>query len=252
MASKEARSPFPRRAVLSDETYETIRNLIIDHEIPAGAKVNIEALSAQLNVSATPVREALARLESDGLIIKVALKGYTTTNLLTVKELNDLFQLRLLLEPWSAEQAATQSSQMGKIAIKAEMQSAKLALRLKDIDQVHGLTEHDDRFHGLIAEIAGNKSVVESYQHTHCHLHLFRLYLATKNFEAANKGRKGFQKNLANQIHATLNAPATIKEHELIASAIADGNGKAAKDAMSSHLKLSLKRFSTAARVFEK
>ena len=219
MASKEARSPFPRRAVLSDETYETIRNLIIDHEIPAGAKVNIEALSAQLNVSATPVREALARLESDGLIIKVALKGYTTTNLLTVKELTDLCQL---------------------------------ALRLKDIDQVHGLTEHDARFHGLIAEIAGNKSVVESYQHTHCHLHLFRLYLATKNFEAANKGRKGFQKNLADQIHATLNAPATIKEHELIASAIAEGNGKVAKDAMNSHLKLSLKRYSTAARVLEK
>ena len=252
MGSKETRSLFPRRSVLSDETYELIRDLIIDHQIPAGAKVNIDALSARLNVSPTPVREALARLESDGLIVKVAMKGYTTTDLLTVKELNDLFQLRLLLEPWSAEQAAIQSSQIGKTAIKAEMQSAKLALKLRDIDQVHALTEHDTRFHGLITEMAGNKSVIESYQHTHCHVHLFRLYLATKNFEAASKGTKGFQKNLHDQIHATLNAAATIKEHELIASAIAEGNGKAAKDAMNSHLKLSLKRYSTAARVLEK
>ncbi len=252
MVSKGTRNLLPRRAVLSDETYEMIRDLIIDHEIPAGTKVNIDALSAQLNVSPTPVREALARLESDGLIVKVALKGYTTTNLLTIKELNDLFQLRLLLEPWSAEQAATQSSQIGKTAIKAEMQSAKLALKLKDIDQVHALTEHDARFHGLITEMAGNKSVIDSYQHIHCHVHLFRLYLATKNFEAAGKGTKEFKKNLNDQIHATLNAAATIKEHELIASAIAEGSGKAAKDAMNSHLKLSLKRYSTAARVLEK
>jgi DNA-binding GntR family transcriptional regulator len=252
VASKETRSLFPRRAVLSDETYEMIRDLIIDHEIPAGAKVNIEALSAQLNVSATPVREALARLESDGLIVKVALKGYTTTDLLTVKELNDLFQLRLLLEPWSAEQAAMHSSQIGKTAIKAELQSAKLALKLRDMDQVHALTEHDARFHELITEIAGNKSIIDSYHRTHCHVHLFRLYLATKNLEAASKGTKGFQKSLYDQIHATLSAPATIKEHELIGSAITEGNGKAARDAMNLHLKLSLKRYSTAARVFEK
>lgn len=251
MVNKKGKSPFPRRSVLSDETYEMIRDLIIDHQIPAGAKVNIDALSTQLNVSPTPVREALARLESDGLIVKVALKGYRTTDLLTFKELNDLFQLRLLIEPWSAEQAASQLNQLGKAALTSEMQSARLALKLRDIDQVHALTEHDARFHGLITEMAGNASVIESFQHTHCHVHLFRLYIATKNFVDGSKNKKEFQKTLNTQINAPLIAAATIKEHEQIASAITSGNSKSARDAMNSHLKLSLKRYSAAARVLD-
>lgn len=251
VVNPKGKSLLPRRSVLSDETYEMIRDLIIDHHIPAGAKVNIDALSNQLNVSPTPVREALARLESDGLIVKVALKGYTTTNLLTFKELNDLFQLRLLIEPWSAEQASSQLNQLGKTALTSEMKSARLALKLRDIDQVHALTEHDARFHGLIMELAGNKSVIESFEHTHCHVHLFRLYLATKNFLDGSKNKKDFQKVLNTQIHTPLIAAATIKEHELIASAITSGNGKSAREAMNSHLKLSLKRYAAAARVLD-
>ncbi len=80
--------------------------MIFDHEIAPGSRVNIDSLSVQLEVSQTPVREALARLESDGLIAKEPLKGYKATELLSIKELNDLFQFRLLIEPWAAEQAA--------------------------------------------------------------------------------------------------------------------------------------------------
>jgi DNA-binding GntR family transcriptional regulator len=96
----------PRRSVLSDEIYEMIKRMIFDHEIAPDSRVNIDALAVQLDVSQTPVREALARLESDGLIAKEPLKGYKATALLSLKEFNDLFQFRLLIEPWAAEQAA--------------------------------------------------------------------------------------------------------------------------------------------------
>jgi DNA-binding GntR family transcriptional regulator len=66
----------PRRSVLSDDVYDMIKTMIFDHEIAPGSRVNIDAISLQLEVSQTPVREALARLESDGLIEKVPLKGY--------------------------------------------------------------------------------------------------------------------------------------------------------------------------------
>ena len=52
----------PRRSVLSDEIYEMIKGMIFDHEIAPGSRVNIDALAVQLDVSQTPVREALARL----------------------------------------------------------------------------------------------------------------------------------------------------------------------------------------------
>ena len=50
---------IPRRSVLSDEIYEMIKAKIFDYEIAPGSRVNIDALSVKLEVSQTPVREAL-------------------------------------------------------------------------------------------------------------------------------------------------------------------------------------------------
>ena len=79
----------PRRSVLSDEIYLLIRKMIFNYEILPGAKVNIDALAKKLDVSQTPVREALSRLESDGLIVKEPLKGFRATDLLTIQQLSE-------------------------------------------------------------------------------------------------------------------------------------------------------------------
>ena len=89
-----------RTSVLSDESYAKIKEMIVTYEIAPGSRVNVDALSLRLKTSQTPIREALARLESDGLIKKEPLKGYNATNLLTLDEFHDLFQFRLLIEPW--------------------------------------------------------------------------------------------------------------------------------------------------------
>jgi len=69
----------PSRQTLSDSVYEAVTELIMDQHIAAGARVNIDMVARQLNVSPTPVREALARLEMDGLVTKEPLRGYTVT-----------------------------------------------------------------------------------------------------------------------------------------------------------------------------
>lgn len=85
--------------MLSDETYSQIREMLLTHEIAPGERINIDALARDLDVSQTPVREALARLESDDLVIKEPLRGYQATDLLTVSQIQDLFQFRGLIEP---------------------------------------------------------------------------------------------------------------------------------------------------------
>ncbi|MEI6039696.1 MAG: GntR family transcriptional regulator, partial [Actinomycetes bacterium] len=193
MAKKKIAPPktkrSPRRSVLSDEIYDMIKAMIFEHEIAPGSRVNIDALAVELQVSQTPVREALARLESDGLIAKEPLKGYTATNLLSMEEFNDLFQFRLLIEPWAAEQAAIKIDSTGKTALKGEMQSAKAALKFRVDDQFQALTEHDARFHTLIAHISGSSSVASAFERTHCHLHLFRLFMAKKLQLIENESR---------------------------------------------------------------
>lgn len=256
MAKKQIVVPTPkrspRRSVLSDEIYEMIKAMIFEHEIAPGSRVNIDALAVELEVSQTPVREALARLESDGLMAKEPLKGYTATNLLSMEEFNDLFQFRLLIEPWAAEQAAKKIDSTGKTALKGEMQSAKAAIKLKADDQFQALTEHDTRFHTLIAHISGSSSVATAFERTHCHLHLFRLYMANKLHVIDTESRTQFVQELFEQYYQSGSGQLAIKEHDEIAKAILDQNPKTARSTMHAHIESSLKRFAPAAKEVNK
>ena len=78
-SSRGSAARLPQRQVLTDEVYETLKGMIMDSEIAAGARVNIDALARELRVSQTPIRESLARLESDGLVTKAALRGYSVS-----------------------------------------------------------------------------------------------------------------------------------------------------------------------------
>jgi DNA-binding GntR family transcriptional regulator len=238
----------PRRSVLSDETYDMVKAMIMSHNIAPGQKVNIDALAKKLKVSQTPIREALARLESDGLIEKVPLKGYTATSLLTLKEFDELFQFRLLIEPWAAELAAKRIDSVGKAALEAELQSAKTALKFKDMEKVEAFTEHDSRFHLLITKISGNDSVTDSFERTHCHLHLFRLFVASQSQTLPGEMKAKFVQDLFKHYYQSSSGQVTIKEHEAIAAAIISKNGKSAKALMQKHIQQSLKRFSPAAK----
>jgi len=246
-ATAQAEKIGPRRSVLSDETYEMVKAMIFSHEIAPGQRVNIDALSLRLGVSQTPIREALARLESDGLIAKEPLKGYSATNLLTVKEFDDLFRFRLLIEPWAAEQAAKNISNTGKAAIRAEMLIAKEALKFDSNSKIEALTEHDARFHTLITQLSGNASLAQSFERTHCHLHLFRLFVANQKNLIEATDRPQFVQELFEQYYQSGSGQLAIKQHNEIAKAIIGGEQKIARQAMHDHIESSLKRFSPAA-----
>lgn len=239
----ESKKSIPRRSVLSDETYEAIRTMIFRHEISPGSRVNIDALSSELQVSQTPIREALSRLESEGLILKEPLKGFSATNLLTLKEFNDMFQFRLLVEPWAAEESAKKIDLAGKAALRAEMQSAKTAMKFRDTDQLQALTEHDARFHSLIANLSGNISVAEAFERTHCHLHLFRLYMAN-NIRGKTQFNADFVSELFSDYYFSGSGHLAIREHGVITEAIVAGNTKLARTSMQAHIENSLRRFS--------
>lgn len=233
----------PRRSILSDETYSMIRAMIFAHEIVPGERVNIDALSIQLGVSQTPIREALARLESDDLIAKEPLKGYRATNLLSKKEFSDLFSLRLLIEPYAAEQAALLIDAEGITKIQNEIAIAKDTLALEDENLIEAITEHDARFHTLIAKYSGNKSLSTAFANTHCHLHLFRLYVATQRHLVGPGDKSNFVQDLFARYYHSDRGQVAIKQHVAIAKAIVSHNAGKAKAEMHSHIESSLKRF---------
>jgi DNA-binding GntR family transcriptional regulator len=212
-------APEPPRQVLADSVYEAIKAMVMDHEIEPGARVGIEGLARTLEVSPTPVREALARLESDGLVTKRSLAGYRATELLTPKGLEELFEMRLLLEPRAAALAAENANeeQLDRIeSLVEEMRgrpgSGERYVVYREFAAV------DQRFHDTVAQATGRPLLADAVGRLHSHLHIFRL----SSIPGAG--------------------PLTLAEHDRILRAVLRRNPERAAEAMTDHLLRSLER----------
>jgi DNA-binding GntR family transcriptional regulator len=211
------------RVTLADGVYESAKALIMDHALRPGERVTIDGLARRLGVSPTPVREALARLESDGLVRKRPLAGYTTTPLLSRAEFEELFEMRLLLEPAAARRAA-----VARAGDRLAAADTDLLRKEADLPPAPAgssgyasfaeFTAQDARFHDLVAELSGNRMLYESFSRLHAHLHLHRL-----DFPVTHYG-------------------VSAVEHHRIVDAVAAGDPDAAQAAMRGHLTAALGR----------
>src|SRR5688572_33107048 len=91
---------------LADDVYGAIFNKLMSLEISPGARITVDNLVRELNVSQTPIREALGRLEGEGLVVKTHLIGYSAAPQITRRRFDELYELRLLLEPDGAAKSA--------------------------------------------------------------------------------------------------------------------------------------------------
>src|SRR4029078_5409586 len=99
-----------RHKGLADDVYEAIFNKLMSLEIAPGARITVDGLVRELGVSHTPIREALGRLEGEGLVVKTHLVGYSAAPQITRRRFDELYDLRLLLEPEAARRAARRAS----------------------------------------------------------------------------------------------------------------------------------------------
>ncbi len=223
----------PSRQTLTDSVYEAVTELVMDQHIAAGARVNIDLVARQLNVSPTPVREALARLEMDGLVMKEPLRGYSVTPTLDTKTFNDLYDLRRLLEPFAARRAAERRD--GNVLGVLDRELDQMRRLVGTSAGPAGSTYHDyrafamqdARFHEAIAGTSGNSLLSDTLRRLRSHLRLYRLYHRYYTMDIG---------------------AATVIEHESILDAIRAGDPGGAEAAMLDHINRSRER-SEGARV---
>jgi DNA-binding GntR family transcriptional regulator len=120
-------TPATRRG-LADEVTDRIRAAILDGVLPAGEKVGEAELSRMLTVSRGPVREALVRLEQEGLVVSEWHRGSTVVEL-TRSDVRELATLRLALEQLAASEASREATDedLGRLRdIVGQMKAARL------------------------------------------------------------------------------------------------------------------------------
>ena len=123
--NRMAASPFEVRT-LSDRLMEVVRDMILSGAIAPDVPIRQDALAADLNVSKIPLREALVRLEQDGLVVSHPNRGFFARGM-SAAEVEEIFELRLKLEPDAAAEAclvADEARQDEALQVLAQLNAA--------------------------------------------------------------------------------------------------------------------------------
>ncbi|WP_242906088.1 GntR family transcriptional regulator [Actinomadura terrae] len=147
-----------------DTVYRRLRELIVAGEYSPGERLTEMAVSETLAVSRTPVREALRRLQSDGLVLGVG-RG-VVVDVMTPECLDHAYDVRAALEALTAELAADRW-RAGRIAPAALADLERDAAHLEEVTAAGELDraiELNRRFHRGVAELAGNPIALESLE----------------------------------------------------------------------------------------
>jgi DNA-binding GntR family transcriptional regulator len=232
-SGEAAHSPWlsagaPRRTVLGDEIYELIKSRLMDNLVEPGSRLSIDGLARDFGCSPTPVREALARLESDGLVAKRAHHGYTVAPLMDAKSFDDLFRVRLLLEPASASWAADRANRQQVRNLEDLIAEMEEPIKGASYDSYKTFATQDAAFHLALASASGVDLMVDILERLRPHSQLYRLYYET-----------GI-------------ATDTVIEHQNVLDAVINHDADGAAEAMRLHLHAARHRLSGAVDVADR
>jgi DNA-binding GntR family transcriptional regulator len=197
-----------------DGVYETLTTYLMSGTLLPGDPVSIDSLSRDLEVSPTPIREALARIEVSGLVVREPLRGYRVAPRMSAADFQELMAARLLIEPHNAAAAATRRGPELLKELSEALALMRAAPTGPTYNEFRAFLRADAEFHQAIANHAGNHFLAEALNRMGAHLHRFRLF-----------GKDG-----------VTDALLAIKEHEAVFSAIAAGSSDDARKAMKRHI----------------
>src|SRR5580698_2408181 len=144
---------IPKYPNLTELAYLHIKQYILEGSFSEGSKLTEDILAAQLGISKSPVREALNRLESEGLVSIEPRRGAYVRRF-SLREACDLYSLREVLEVYAVGLAEITPSFLNGLAESID----RIKGDLEERDTV-AYVEEDIRFHNMIAAATGNKEL---------------------------------------------------------------------------------------------
>lgn len=203
-------APLGRQHSLRESVTESLRAAIIAGTLREGTLYSAPALAAAFGVSATPVREAMMDLAREGLVETLKNKGFRVTTM-SDSELDELTQIRLLLEPPVVGDVAGTVPPKGMETLRSMADSIVAAAREGDLT---AYLSADRDFHADLLRYSGNRQLVELATSLRIRTRLYGLKALSESHR------------LADSAH----------EHHELLDLIEAGNGPAARELMRRHI----------------
>ena len=158
ITTRPGRDGSPLPATLTERAFGAIKRKIIHLDLPPGARFTEAQLATELGLSKTPVREALARLEREGLVEIIARSGYRVSDV-TLKDARDLLAVRTLLETEAAGLAAVRMGDGAQLQALNEL--CRISYDPSDRSSIARFLEANTEFHATVARAGGNERLAE-------------------------------------------------------------------------------------------
>jgi DNA-binding GntR family transcriptional regulator len=200
----------PRKA-LWESIVEPMRRAIVLGELPAGLHLEEPALAQKFGVSRIPVREALVRLEHEGLVRVEPRRGAFIVGM-TEDDVHDVYELRSLIEGRAARRASARIDAEGLARLEVLAGQMDDALRRHDPP---AMVEPDVQFHRHVVAAAGSRQLLSGWE---------RL-----------AGLIGTILHVTDSVHYGT-TPTAVHGHQLIIDALARRDGKRAEEEVRKHL----------------
>ena len=195
---------------LRDVVFNTLRQAIIKGDLKPGERLLEIKLADMLGVSRTPVREAIRKLELEGLVTMMPRRGATVLGI-TKKHLQDVLEIRCALEELALELACCRITpeQLEKL-----LHLEKLLEEKKESDDAFELSDIDEKFHEQIYQATNNPRLIQMLANLREQMYRYRL-----EYMKAKDKRSGL-----------------IQEHNQIINALENRDSKAGRNAIREHI----------------
>jgi DNA-binding GntR family transcriptional regulator len=194
---------------LKQHAYSIIRSKILTCEYAPNTFLNEDLLCKEINVSRTPIRDALSRLEQENLVKIIPKKGVVVAPL-TVNEVNIIYETRILLEPYIIATYGCKINEELQNKMHNILSQADI-----NMDNMQKIYDLDDEYHRIIVELCENKYLIQCYDNIYAQNLRLRIISGNQNTERMI---------------------ATHEEHMLISNQILKRDYKKASEAMVDHL----------------
>jgi len=210
-----AREPVARAADSAGQIYDRVKSMAMTFEIRPGERVNEVEIAKSLNVSRTPLREALNRLMVEGFLTRAPNRGFIGRPL-DAKQVFDLYELRRALETSIVAIACERANDDDLAELERFVKASKD--RPEDTDAA-SLLALDEQFHERLAALTRNEEMVRAVKSINARIHYFR-WIDMKN------GRRRY----------------TQQEHLKIVKALKARDASAAQELVQGHISRRLDR----------
>lgn len=203
-----------------DKAYEVLRQRLIGGHYPPGAQLKEEPIARELGLSRTPVRTALKRLVEDGLATADAGQGVHVAKW-TEWDIEETFQLRMLLEPYAASLAATRGGAELVARLRDSNAQMEAAIRLGGETSIARVQEANRAFHHALLDAAGSprlRAVLDTMIDMPIIVRSFYLYAPEELLQS-------------------------LHHHQDLTLAVQAADGELARQVMQLHLRMSYHRF---------